>query len=80
MTRKKRVVIDRSNNLQKILTEKGMLQIELADRALDGNCQLVNRIIKGQKQGLSLAVAMKIAAVLQTPVEKIFSITNTELE
>lgn len=76
--RKQRIVISKENNLRQILKEKGMLQVELADIAVGGNTQLINRIIKGQKQGLTLAVAMSIADAVCKPVEEIFSIPKTD--
>lgn len=61
-----------SNKIGQILEEIGMCQQELADRALDGNAPFLSIIINGQRRCISLPIAIKIARVLERPVEEIF--------
>ena len=61
-----------SNRIRIILEEIEMSQAELADLALDGNSAHLSRIINGQRRSISLPIAIKIANVLQRPVEEVF--------
>lgn len=61
-----------SNRIREILNQTGMSQQELADLALDGNTAHASRIINGQRRCISLPIAIKIAQVLNKPVEEIF--------
>jgi len=61
-----------SNRIRQILAEMGMSQIELADIALDGNAGYMSRIINGNRRCISLPIAIKIARVLNKPVEEVF--------
>lgn len=61
-----------SNKIRIILEEIQMTQAELADLALNGNSAHLSRIINGQRRSISLPIAIKIANVLQRPVEEVF--------
>jgi len=65
-----------SNKIRMILDEIGMSQQELADLALDGRTSHLSRIINGQRRCISLPIAIKIANVLNKPVEEIFIYKN----
>lgn len=65
-----------SNKIRMILEEIGMTQQELADLALDGRTSHLSRIINGQRRCISLPIAIKIANVLNKPVEEIFIYKN----
>lgn len=60
-----------SNRIKEILRETGMSQQELAD-IIETNPAHLSRIINGQRQCISLPIAMKIAEALNHTVEDIF--------
>jgi len=60
-----------SNKIKEILRESGMTQKELAD-IVETNPAHLSRIINGQRQCISLPIAMKIAKALKYSVEDIF--------
>lgn len=60
-----------SNKIKEILRESGMTQQELAD-IVETNPAHLSRIINGQRQCISLPIAMKIAKALNYSVEDIF--------
>jgi DNA-binding XRE family transcriptional regulator len=60
-----------SNKIKEILRESGMTQQELAD-IVETNPAHLSRIINGQRQCISLPIAMKIAKALKYSVEDIF--------
>jgi DNA-binding XRE family transcriptional regulator len=60
-----------SNRIKQILRETGMSQQELAD-TIETNPAHLSRIINGQRQCISLPIAMKIAKALNHTVEDIF--------
>jgi DNA-binding XRE family transcriptional regulator len=64
-----------SNRIKEILRETGMSQQELAD-TIETNPAHLSRIINGQRQCISLPIAMKIAKALNHTVEDIFKSTK----
>jgi DNA-binding XRE family transcriptional regulator len=64
-----------SNRIKEILRETGMSQQELAD-IIETNPAHLSRIINGQRQCISLPIAMKIAKALNHTVEAIFKSTK----
>ena len=69
-----------SNKIRQILNEIGMSQQELADLSLDGNSAHLSRIINGQRRCISLPIAIKIANVLNRPVEDVFILRAVETD
>ena len=69
-----------SNKIRQILNESGMSQQELADLSLDGNSAHLSRIINGQRRCISLPIAIKIANVLNRPVEDVFILRAVETD
>lgn len=59
------------NRIKLILKEKGMSPQELADLT-ETTPSHISRIINGQRRCISLPMAIKIALVLETPVEQVF--------
>ncbi len=59
------------NNIREILMEIEMSQQELAD-LVGTNAAHISHIINGKRRSISLPIAMKIAKVLNRPVEEVF--------
>jgi len=64
-----------SNSIKKIMKEIDMSQKELAD-LVETNPAHLSRIINGQRQCISLPIAIKIAKALGRPVEEVFHINK----
>lgn len=61
-----------ANRIAEILIEKAMTQQELADLTGLYNSH-ISEIVSGNRKGVSLNVAIKIAKALEMPIEDIFS-------
>ena len=59
------------NNIKLILKHIGMTQQELADTVGTSKVH-ISKIVNGERRSISLPIAMKIANVLQRPVEEVF--------
>lgn len=59
------------NNVKQVMKEKGIILQELADRSGIGRIYL-GELVNGKRQNISVAFAIDIANVLETPVEKLF--------
>jgi len=65
------------NNILDILSEIHMSQQELAD-TVGTNASHISKIINNHNRCISLPIAMKIANVLDRPVEEVFILDNPE--
>lgn len=61
-----------SNRIAELLQQKKMSRTELADLALNGNYGFLTNIINGKKNQITLPTAIRIAQVLEKPVEEVF--------
>jgi len=64
------------NNIYKILLDKNMIQAELADK-IGVKREYINRIINN-KVNPSVILGIKIAEALETPMEKVFILNESE--
>ena len=68
------------NKIKFYLVKIGMSQQELADIALNGNAPFLTRIIRGQKNELSLTTAFKISRALGQTIENVFIFNEEDQE
>lgn len=74
--RKKQISIEKMN-LKEVMAARGVTNQELAER-IPTSAPHVSRIISGKRPCLSLPIAIRIAQILKTPVEKLFIISIPE--
>lgn len=67
------------HRLREVMDEKEMCDLELAD-LIESNAPHVHRILKNGRLCLSLPIAMKISAALQTPIEELFFMSKTDAD
>jgi len=71
MKRAKTKVIE--NKIKENLEKNNMSQQELADR-VNTNRSHISKIVNGKSPSISVAIALKIARELNTPVDELFII------
>ena len=67
------------HRLREVMEQKGICDLELADE-IQSNAPHVHRILKNERLCLSLPIAMKIAKVLQTPIEELFFMSKQDAD